>query len=356
MIRLHAMNDTNLNDRQKEILKVLRERGEALRQELVNEVSPKSDFSRITFIRDLNYLIAHNFVERLGKGKNTRYVLDEKNFLLSFLDPDRYFKVGAEERAINPKFNPDVLSILKNLYNQDEILLWEKARKKFIEAKLKLDPSIYKRELERFVIELSWKSSQIEGNTYSLLETETLIKQNIQAKGHSREEAQMILNHKKAFDVILEKKDSFKVIGFADVVQLHQVLTRDLVTSGVRTQKVRISGTKYEPLFNKHEIELSLRSVVKLINSLRYPPEKALVAAIMIAYLQPFADGNKRTSRMLANAILLAFDYFPLSYRSVDVNEYQRAMIIFYEINNLYNFKLLFVKQLQFAVENYFQL
>lgn len=356
MIRLMSMNDTNLNDRQKEILQVLKVSGNALRQELVNKASLKSDFSRITFIRDLNYLIDNNLVKRTGKGKNTRYSLVEDNPILSFVDLGNYFKKDSDERKIFPSFNSDVFTKLKNLYSEEEISLWEKAKDKFIKAKLKLDPSIYKRELERFVIELSWKSSQIEGNTYSLLETETLIKQNIQAKGHSKEEAQMILNHKRTFDVILEKKGSFKVISFTDVIQLHQVLTKDLVTSGIRSQKVRISGTKYEPLFDKHEIEGALRSLIKFINSIEYPPEKALVTAIMIAYLQPFADGNKRTSRMLSNAILLAFDYFPLSYRGVDVNEYRSAMIIFYETNNLYNFKRLFVKQLQFALENYFQL
>lgn len=350
------MSDTNLNERQKEILKLLKENENALRQELVNKVSPESNFSKITFIRDLNYLIANNFVKRTGKGKNTRYSLAEDNPILSFVDLENYFEKDQEERKIFSGFNPGVFGMLKNLYSKEEISLWEKAQERFREAKLKLDPSIYKRELERFVIELSWKSSQIEGNTYTLLETETLIKQNVQAKGHSQDEAQMILNHKTAFDVIAEKKDSFKVVDLSDLIQLHQVLTKKLVTSGIRSQKVRISGTKYEPMSDKHGIEAALRSLIKLINRLEYPPEKALVTAIMIAYLQPFADGNKRTSRMLSNAILLAFDYFPLSYRGVDVNEYRSAMIIFYEINNLFNFKRLFVKQLQFTIENYFQL
>lgn len=344
MIRLHDMNDTNLNDRQKRILKALQ-----------GGVSPKAELSKITFIRDLNYLIANNFVKRTGKAKNTSYSLAEKNSLLTFIDLEAYFKTDFEDRNINIKFQPEVFGKLKNLYNQKEIFLWEKARKKFDMAKLKLDPSIYKRELERFVIELSWKSSQIEGNTYTLLESETLIKQNIRAKGHPEEESQMILNHKRAFDVILEKKDSFKVLSFSDVIQLHQVLTEGLVTSGIRSQEVRISGTRYEPVSDKHDIEIFLRELIKLINNLKYPPEKALVASIMIAYLQPFADGNKRTSRMLANAILFAFDYLPLSYRSVDVNEYRSAMVIFYETNNLYNYKRLFINQLQFAVENYFR-
>ena len=181
-----------------------------------------------------------------------------------------------------------------------------------------------------------------------------MIKQNIKATGHSDEEAVMILNHKKAFEVILEKKDSFKKMDFADIVQLHQVLTKGLTTSGIRSQKVRISGTQYEPLSNKHQIENILRKLVEHINKTKYPPEKALILAIMIACIQPFADGSKRTSRMLSNAVLMAYDYSPLSYRNIDVNEYRSAMIIFYETNNLYNFKRLYMKQLQFAIENYF--
>src|SRR3989304_57066 len=81
-------------------------------------------------------------------------------------------------------FNKNVYDHLSNLYSRQEIDRWEKGSKMFKKGKTELDPSIYKRELERFVIELSWKSSQIEGNTYSIIETETLIKQNIRAQGH----------------------------------------------------------------------------------------------------------------------------------------------------------------------------
>ena len=355
MIRLKGMNDTNLNDRQKKILSVLKEKGSLSRVALAGHISLNAQISRITLIRDLNCLVDLNLIEVSGKGKNTVYGLAETNQLLTYLDLDNYFKTEAETRIVNKTFNDDVFSHLNNLYSQDEIDLWEKSKKVFEKAKDKLDPSIYKRELERFTIELSWKSSQIEGNTYTLIETETLIKQNIKAQGHSDEEAIMILNHKKAFEVILDKKDSFKKLDLSDIVQLHQVLTNGLVTSGVRSQKVRISGTKYEPLSDKYEIENALRKLINLINKTEYPPEKALILSIMIAYIQPFADGNKRTSRMLSNAVLLAYDYFPLSYRSIDVNEYRSAMVVFYEINNLYNFKRLYMKQLQFAIDNYFQ-
>jgi fido (protein-threonine AMPylation protein) len=355
MIRLTGMNDTNLNDRQKKILSILKDRNGISRVTLTNQISPDASISRITFIRDLNGLVGLNLIKVSGKGKKTVYGLIETNPLLTYLDLDSYFKTESEKRVINKNFNNDVFSHLNNLYSQDEISMWERSKNIFKEDKDKLDPSIYRRELERFVIELSWKSSQIEGNTYTLIETETLIKQNIKAQGHSDWEAIMILNHKKAFEVILDKKDSFKKLDLSDVVQLHQVLTEGLVTSGIRSQKVRISGTQYEPLSDKHPIESALRRLIELVNKTEYPPEKALIISIMIAYIQPFADGNKRTSRMLSNAVLLAYDYFPLSYRSIDVNEYRSAMIVFYEINNLYNFKRLYMKQLQFAINNYFQ-
>lgn len=83
-------------------------------------------------------------------------------------------------------------------------------------------------------------------------------------------------------------------------------------------------------------------------------PEKALVLLAMISYIQPFGDGNKRTARMLSNAVLLANDYYPLSYRSVDEVEYKEALLLFYEQNNLFHLKRIFVEQQKFAIENYF--
>lgn len=347
------MDDTNLNDRQKQVLSILKQESNISRQELTEKISAKKGLSRITMIRDLNALINRKLVKVEGKGKNTRYGLFETNSLLTYLDLDSYFI--EEDRIIKKRFDASVFDRLNNLYSPDEIRLWEKSKKFFKEAQEKLDPSIYKRELERFVIELSWKSSQIEGNTYSLIETETLIKQNIKASGHSDEEAVMILNHKEAFEAILDKKNSFRKLDFSDIIRLHHLLTKGLITSGIRSQKVRISGTQYEPLSDKQEIEKILRQLIEHVNKTEYPPEKALILAIMIAYIQPFADGNKRTSRMLSNAVLMAYNFPPLSYRNININEYRSAMIVFYETNNLYNFKCLYLKQLQYVIKNYFQ-
>lgn len=350
------MNDTILNDRQKEILKLLKNKKGLSRSE-ISSLFPEEDVSRITIIRDLNHLIDLGLVKSEGRARATIYTLGQENPLLRYIAINDYFDFPAYERTARSTFNEDVFDNLHSLYNEEEKAQWEKSARELQKRSKELDKSIYKRELERFVIELSWKSSQIEGNTYDLLETETLIKQRIEAKGHPKEEAVMILNHKDAFDTILEKKSSFKKLEFSDVAQLHGVLTKGMeIPTGIREQRVRITGTLYEPLHGRHQLEEMLRKIVGHINKLTYPPEKALVAACMVAYLQPFADGNKRTSRMLANAILLAHNYFPLSYRSVDANEYRRAVILFYEQNNLYHFKRIFLEQLEFVVNNYFLL
>lgn len=334
---------------------LFREKGELSRQKITRNIPEDKRVSRITIIRDLKTLQELGFVKSKGKAKATLYTLRTANPFLEYIDINSYFDLDITERGAKNKINQRLFGNLTSLYNDEERALWEKSAKEFKKRSNELDKTIYKRELERFMIELSWKSSQIEGNTYDLLETETLIKQRIEAAGHPKEEAIMILNHKDAFETILNKRLSFKKLSMADVIQLYNVLAKNLeISTGIRAQRVRITGTVYEPMHNRHDLEEALKRLISHINKVDYPPEKALIAGAMIAYIQPFSDGNKRTSRMLANAILLAHGYFPLSYRSVDVNEYRKAIILFYEQNNLYHFKRIFIEQLRFALENYF--
>jgi len=105
---------------------------------------------------------------------------------------------------------------------------------------------------------------------------------------------------------------------------------------------------------NEHQIRKALEKTVKLINGQKNVFGKSLLAAVLIAYIQPFADGNKRTSRLLADAILLAGHTCPLSFRSIKETEYKQALIILFEQNNLRLFKELFIEQFKFAINNYF--
>ena len=220
---------------------------------------------------------------------------------------------------------------------------------------MSLEKDIYLKELERFTIELSWKSSKIEGNTYSLLDTEALVKQKIEAPGHPKEEAIMILNHKRAFESILKNKNEYKKITLSQVAQLHNFMVKDLnINTGIRSQAVGITGTVYRPLDNQWQIKECLEKIILIVNETVYPLEKALIILAMLSYIQPFADGNKRTARMLANAVLLAHDFYPLSYRSVDETFYKKALVLFYEQNSLYYLKKILLDQYKFALETYF--
>jgi Fic family protein len=188
-----------------------------------------------------------------------------------------------------------------------------------------------------------------------LVDTEILIKERIEAQGHKKEEAIMILNHKNAIDHIFEHKGEFKKLDIYHVERVQELLTRGLhVRSGIRTVPVRIIGTRYMPPSSKAEIIKILDSAILQIDALKDPFSKSLAAVLMVSYIQPFEDGNKRTARILANAMLLANNICPISYRSVNEADYKKATILFYEQNSARFFRELFVEQFKFAVNNYF--
>src|SRR3989339_2142522 len=349
------MNDTQGNNRQTKLLEFLLVNSPSSRSKIENLLKD-DNFSRITIIRDLNYLISVGLIEQVGGGKYVKYRLKPEKELLIPIDLEKYFSTVTDTRKIKyPTFNFNLINRLMGLFSKDELELFETGKDKLKNKFSSLDKTILKRELERFTIELSWKSSQIEGNTYSLLETEELIKNKKEAKGHDKSEAIMILDHKNAFDTILENRESFKDMSVSDIRSIHSELVKDLeITLGTRQSGVGITGTKYVPLDNKWQIEEALSHIVAHAKKTDSVAERAFIFLAMISYLQPFTDGNKRTSRMVSNAVLLANGYFPLSYRSVDEVEYKKALILFYEQNNLYHLKRIFLEQQRFAIENYF--
>lgn len=346
-----------LTKRQLKTLNFIQEHQSAKRADIELYISSMEDKnSKITILRDLKVLLEKKLIKKIGKARSITYFPVNYNDLLKKYNIEEYFKIEPDSRIIKySQFNFGVFSQLQNILSVNELTEIKKNNNIFIQKTQQLTPVVLKKEFERLMIELSWKSSQIEGNTYSLLDTEILIKENIEAEGHKHEEAIMILNHKKALDYIFNNKDYFKVITISKLEELHAVLTSDLgVSTGLRKTPVGIIGTNYKPLSDQHQIREAVEKLVEKINFSQNPLEKALIAVIMISYIQPFEDGNKRTGRILANAILLANNYCPLSYRSVDEREYKKAVIIFYENNSLDYFKTLFIEQFKFAVDKYF--
>ncbi|MDD4271475.1 MAG: Fic family protein [Patescibacteria group bacterium] len=313
--------------------------------------------SRITVVRDIDKLLKLKLVERIGKGRNVTYKEYLSNDLLGFFDAEQYFSKGPDARELKfSRFNFNLFSKLAGIFSKTELSESELLNKKYQNRIKKMPEAILKKEIERLMIEFSWKSSQIEGNTYSLIDTEILIKEKREASGHKREEAIMILNHKTALDYIFSEKKQIKKLSIRFIENVHGLLIKNLnINKGLRKNIVGITGTSYRPLDNQHQIREALEKMVKAINKLKNPLEKSLVANLMIAYIQPFEDGNKRTSRLVGNALLLADDYCPLSFRSINESDYKKAMILFYEQNSARLFKELFIEQFKFSLDNYFK-
>ncbi len=309
-----------------------------------------------TLQRDLNELIEQGVVERRGEARASFYeVTAEGRTNLAFSN-DQLGAIFADETRKSLAYDFDRLDSLRKtpLFLAAELEQLDDYNEVF-QKKLKTAPvDILRRERERITIELSWKSSQFEGNTYSLLETETLLKEGIPAKNKTQEETMMVINHKKALDFSEKHKDIFaNNLQVQTIIELHKFLAEGLFDSGLRERLVGITGTVFRPLDNKFQIQEELNRLCDVINAKENVYEKALLAFTYICYLQAFNDGNKRTGRILANAILYANDSFPLSLRAVDVNVYKLAILAFYELGSLGNAKKVFIDQAKFAAENY---
>jgi Fic family protein len=345
-----------MNNRQKEILEFAKKNQSFKNKDLVVFFDDK--YSRETITRDLSFLCENNLLERSGAGAYTSYSLVENYRILEEVDVEKYFETPYLQREIKESFNFKIFDILNNdIFTKKEKERLQKLQKKFINnfSKYK-SQTIINKEFERIMIEFSWKSSVIEGNTYSLLGTEALIKNNVVGEGKTADETQMILNHKDAFNEAIQNKQRFVELRSADIEYIHSVLTKKLrISKNIRKEGVGITGTKYRPLDNELQIKEATQKMVDLINKKESFFEKSFLVSILIAYIQIFEDGNKRTSRMISNAILLAHNSIPLSYRIVDVEEYKKAVILFYEINNISYFKQIFINQFDDAVNNYFK-
>lgn len=241
------------------------------------------------------------------------------------------------------------------MFTEKELSKLTELQLKYKENRSHLSDLEYKKELERLAIDLSWKSSQIEGNTYSLLETERLLKDRETAAGKTKEEAIMLLNHKDAIDFIVENPDYFIQLTISKIEDIHSLLIKELaVDKNLRRRRIGISGTNYRPLDNEFQIREALESVCELVNKKENIFEKALLILLLISYIQPYMDGNKRTARIVSNTILINYNYCPISFRTIDSIDYKKAMLLFYEQNNISRFKEIFINQFEFAVKTYF--
>jgi len=345
-----------ITSRETEIIATIKSSVECSSKEVFDSISVELSYA--TLKRALSKLVSENYIITKGKGKGTKYLISPVYELIQPVDVEKYYKKEIDQREIKQNFNFEVINqVLKrhSVFTKNELEKLSLLHNDYKYNIAQLSNIEYKNELERLAIDLSWKSSQIEGNTYSLLETERLLKEKETASGKTREEATMLLNHKDALDFITDNPDYLLPLSVSKIEDIHSILIKELaVERNLRKRRVGISGTNYRPLDNEFQILEALRNACDVINIKENVFEKALISLVLISYIQPFMDGNKRTARIVSNAILMNESYCPLSFRTVDSIDYKKAMLIFYEQNNISSFKEIFINQFEFAVNTYF--
>jgi Fic family protein len=193
--------------------------------------------------------------------------------------------------------------------------------------------------LGRLLIDLSWNSSRLEGNTYSLLETERLLEVGEAAEGKDAREAQMILNHKAAIELLVDQATE---VGFNryTICNLHALLSENLLADPracgrLRSVPVGIGGTVYHPLEVPQMIEEAFQQILDTAAVIADPFEQAFFATVHLPYLQPFEDVNKRVSRLAANIPLIRKNLCPLSFVDVPDPAYIDGILGIYELNRV---------------------
>ena len=191
----------------------------------------------------------------------------------------------------------------------------------------------------RLLIDLSWNSSRLEGNTYSLLETERLLELGETAEGKDARDAQMILNHKAAIELLVDQATE---VGFNryTILNLHSLLSDNLLADPqacgrLRTIVVEIGGTIYHPLDVPQAIDECFQQILDTATAITNPFEQAFFAMVHLPYLQPFEDVNKRVSRLAANLPLIRDNLSPLSFVDVPEKAYAEGMLGVYELNRI---------------------
>jgi hypothetical protein len=201
--------------------------------------------------------------------------------------------------------------------------------------------------LNRLLIDLSWNSSRLEGNTYSLLDTERLIQLGEAAEQKDAAEAQMILNHKAAIELLVDQAAEIGCNRYT-ILNLHALLSDNLLGDPeaggrLRFGAVGVAGTVYHPLESPQLLEGCFDQILETAAAIQDPFEQSFFMMVQLPYLQPFIDVNKRVSRLAANIPFIQKNLCPLSFVDVPRQTYIEAILGVYELNRVELLRDLFV-------------
>jgi hypothetical protein len=245
------------------------------------------------------------------------------------------------DRSFLENYRPNIDSYLSQEEKQ-KLAEWGKTRDD------KQPAGTYAREiLNRLLIDLSWNSSRLEGNTYSLLDTELLIHGGQAANDKSPKETQMILNHKEAIEFLVESSNE---VGFNryTILNLHALLSNNLLPNPTASGRLRVFGvgitnSVFSPLGIPQVIEECFYLILEKARQIENPFEQAFFILVQLPYLQPFDDVNKRVSRLAANLPFNQHNLAPLSFIDVPEESYLKGMLGIYELNRIELFKDVFL-------------
>lgn len=302
-----------------------------------------SDTSKRTLQRRLKQLEAEGRVSVDGAGRSTTYrafaVDDEPYVAMSPGGKEVRTLVRRPTQARRPVSYDRALL---DAYTPGQTWYLDRARRQALYKLGRADDGerpagTYARSiLDRLLIDLSWASSRLEGNTYTRLDTRQLIQFGQEAEGKDRTEAQMILNHKAAIELLVDNAISVDFNRFT-VLNLHAALADNLLhdpdeAGRLRTRIVHVSGTVYMPLSVPQEIERLFDLVLQKAQAINDPFEQAFFAMVHLPYLQPFVDVNKRVSRLATNIPLIKQNLIPLSFIDVPERAYVEGTLGVYEL------------------------
>lgn len=345
------------------------------------------EISRRTLIRRLSALVQEGFIERRGAGRGVLYfpktyvstsaLLREPTFVrepiqefespdgpvrinLSFVTHDILdyvsrplagrMPVGYEHRFLD-EYQPNRIAYLPDA---------TKAHLHKIGRPIDADRAAgtFARDiLARLLIDLSWSSSRLEGNTYSRLDTQRLIEFGQAAQGKDAKETQMILNHKAAIELLVDGEEDIGINPFT-LLNLHALLSEELMAdpqaSGrLRRRPVEISKSVYVPLAVPQAIEAQFALMIKKATAIRDPYEQAFFLMVHLPYLQPFEDVNKRVSRLAANIPLIQQNLCPLSFVDVPERAYVLGTLGIYEMTRMELLRDVFVWAYERSCQRY---
>ncbi len=323
---------------------------DAGREDIRRNVAP--EVSAPTVWRALRRLTDEGRIEVSGKARATRYGPAGPAAVRAHLEtPYNRRRLAVYEREFIDRYVPG-----KSRYLDEAVR--ERLHAAGRPSSSMLPAGTYARRIrEQLLVDLSWASSRLEGNTYDILQTERLIRYGEEAIGKDRREAVMILNHKEAIEYVVDHLADI-TIGRMDILGIHALLADGLLidpamAGQLRRMAVGISQSSYRPPDDRFVIEEEFDLLIRKAERIGDPFEQSFFLLVHIPYLQAFNDVNKRTSRVAANIPLLKADLAPLSFLSMNDADYVDGLIGVYEINNVTLLREVYVDAYLASAENY---